>query len=291
MPAGIIDGKSIASQIKEKLQAQIAILKQQGRAVRLATILVGSDPGSKVYAESQAKTSQAIGIDHSLIILEGTISQKELESKIIELNNDKSISGIMLAVPLPRGIDSGAMQNLIAPQKDVEGVGAANMGAVMQGDFSLAPCTAAAAYQCILNQDKVPLKGAEVVIVGRSAIVGKPLAMMCVWSHATVTICHTQTKDLAEHCRRADILVAAAGKAGLITAEHIRPQAVVIDVGINRISVTDSEGKSKMKTVGDVDFESASTVASLITPVPGGVGPVTVAMLLKNTVEAAKKQK
>lgn len=289
--AEIIDGKIIAGHIKEKLSAEIAALGAAGTVVHLATILVGADAGSLVYAENQARTSRSIGIEHSLITMDAGICQKDLEKKIIELNSDPAICGIMLSMPLPKGFDAGAMQNLISPNKDVEGVGAANMGAVMQGDFSLAPCTAAAAFMCIKSQNLVPVKGAEVVIVGRSAIVGKPLAMMLIWEHATVTICHTATKDMLAHCRRADILVAAAGKANLITVEHVKPGAIVIDVGINRISVTDAAGQTKQKTVGDVDFESASLAASLITPVPGGVGPVTVAMLLKNTVEAARKNK
>jgi methylenetetrahydrofolate dehydrogenase (NADP+)/methenyltetrahydrofolate cyclohydrolase len=291
MSAQIIDGKTIAAKIKEDLKAEIATLKSAGNTPHLATILIGSNAGAKVYAESQAKTSQSIGIEHSLIVMPDNITRKQLEDKIIELNNDSSICGIMLSMPLPKGFGAGAMQNLIAPAKDVEGVGAANMGAVMQGDFSLAPCTAAAAHACIHSQNIVPVRGAEIVIVGRSAIVGKPLAMMLVWDHATVTMCHTATKDMVAHCRKADILVAAAGKANLITAEYIKPGAVVIDVGINRINVTDASGQKKSKTVGDVDYESAIAVASMITPVPGGVGPVTVAMLLKNTVEAAKKNR
>jgi methylenetetrahydrofolate dehydrogenase (NADP+)/methenyltetrahydrofolate cyclohydrolase len=291
MAAQIIDGKAIAARIKEKLQVEIATLKTAGYTPHLATILVGSNAGAKVYAESQAKTSQSIGIEHSLIVMADSISPKDLINKIIELNNDPAICGIMLSMPLPKGFDAGAMQNLIASSKDVEGVGAANMGAVMQGDFTLAPCTAAAAHACIHSQNLVPVKGAEIVIVGRSAIVGKPLAMMLVWDHATVTMCHTATKDMTAHCKKADILVAAAGRANLITAEYVRSGAIVIDVGINRVNVTDASGLKKSKTVGDVDYENVASVASMITPVPGGVGPVTVAMLLKNTIEAARKNK
>jgi methylenetetrahydrofolate dehydrogenase (NADP+) / methenyltetrahydrofolate cyclohydrolase len=291
MAAQNIDGKIIAAQIKEKLQAEIAALKAAGTTPHLATILIGSNAGAKVYAESQAKTSQSIGIEHSLVVMADSISQKDLEKKIVELNNDSAICGIMLSMPLPKGFDAGAMQNLIAPAKDVEGVGAANMGAVMQGDFSLAPCTAAAAHACIHSQKLVPVKGAEIVIVGRSAIVGKPLAMMLIWDHATVTMCHTATKDMIAHCKKADILIAAAGKANLVTADYVKPGAIVIDVGINKVNVTGADGQTKSKTVGDVNYESAASVASMITPVPGGVGPVTVAMLLKNTVEAAKKNK
>jgi methylenetetrahydrofolate dehydrogenase (NADP+)/methenyltetrahydrofolate cyclohydrolase len=291
MAAQIIDGKAIAESIKQQLRDEISALKQKGIVPRLATVLVGSDAGSRIYAENQAKTSHSIGIEHSLVSIPETISQDELLAHIEALNTDPAICGILLSMPLPKGIDAGRIQNAIAAAKDVEGVGAANMGAVIQGDFSLAPCTAAAAHACIKSQSLIPIKGAEIVIVGRSAIVGKPLAMMLVWDHATVTICHTATKNLVEHCRRADILVAAAGRAGLITSEHVRPGAVVIDVGINRVTVTDAAGQKKSRTVGDVDFESASSAASLITPVPGGVGPVTVAMLLRNTVNAAKKLK
>jgi methylenetetrahydrofolate dehydrogenase (NADP+) / methenyltetrahydrofolate cyclohydrolase len=291
MTAQIIDGKVIAAKINENLKAEIATLKSMGNTPHLATILIGSNAGAKIYAENQAKTSQSIGIEHSLIVMPDNIGQKELESKIIELNNNPSICGIMLSMPLPKGFDTGALQNLIASAKDVEGIGVANMGAVMQGDFSLAPCTAAAAHACIHSQDIIPVKGAEIVIVGRSAIVGKPLAMMLVWDHATVTMCHMATKDMIAHCRKADILVAAAGKANLINADYIKPGAIVIDVGINRVNVTDESGHTKSKTIGDVDYESVIAVASMITPVPGGVGPVTVAMLLKNTVEAAKKNK
>jgi len=289
MAANIIDGKQIGAAIKEQLAAELVELKGRGIAVRLATILVGADAGSTVYAQSQAKTSFAIGIDHVLVHIDGGAGQAALETKIQELNSDPTVSGIMISMPLPKGYDAGRAQNLISPFKDVEGTGAANLGAIFQGDFTMAPCTAAAAYKCIHSQPAIAVKGAEVVIVGRSTIVGKPLAMMLVQDHATVTVCHTATKDMMGHCRSADILVAAAGKANLITAEYVRPGAVVIDVGINRVNVTDASGAVKAKTVGDVDYESVSNAASWITPVPGGVGPVTVAMLLKNTVEAAKK--
>jgi methylenetetrahydrofolate dehydrogenase (NADP+)/methenyltetrahydrofolate cyclohydrolase len=289
MSANIIDGKQLSASIKEQLKSGMIELKNRGITPRLATILVGADAGSMVYAQSQAKTSESIGIEHSIVSIDAGAGQAVLEARIAELNADKSVSGILLSMPLPKGYDAGAAQNLITAHKDVEGVGQANLGALIQGDFTLAPCTAAAAYKCIYAQSAIAVKGAEVVIVGRSAIVGKPLAMMLVYDHATVTICHTATKDMIAHCRRADIVVAAAGKANLVTADYVRPGAVVIDVGINRMKFTDAGGETKTKTVGDVDYEGVSKVASWITPVPGGVGPVTVAMLLSNTVAAAKK--
>ncbi|HHT9152733.1 MAG TPA: bifunctional 5,10-methylenetetrahydrofolate dehydrogenase/5,10-methenyltetrahydrofolate cyclohydrolase [Candidatus Hypogeohydataceae bacterium YC40] len=295
MPAQLISGEVIASRIKEEVKREVESLKQEGKEVHLVAIQVGENPASEVYLRSQSRLCEEAGIKYTLHTLPADTSEESLVAYIEGLNKDPKITGIILQMPLPKGINAQKVQSSIAPHKDVEGMNLANMGQLVYGKARLAPCTAVASVELI--KSTVPaVRGKEVVILGRSAIVGKPLALLMLDLDATPTICHTKTRDLTFHTRRADILVVAAGKPGLIKADMIKPGAVVIDVGINRVPeydvqgnpVLDKKGKQKMKTVGDVDFEGAKEVASFITPVPGGVGPVTTVMLLRNAVESAK---
>ncbi|HHT9119774.1 MAG TPA: bifunctional 5,10-methylenetetrahydrofolate dehydrogenase/5,10-methenyltetrahydrofolate cyclohydrolase [Candidatus Hypogeohydataceae bacterium YC41] len=295
MPAQLISGEVIASRIKEEVKREVESLKQEGKEVHLVAIQVGENPASEVYLRSQSRLCEEAGIKHTLHTLPADTSEESLVAYIEGLNKDSKATGIILQMPLPKGINAQKVQSSIAPHKDVEGMNLANMGQLVYGKARLAPCTAVASVELI--KSTVPaVRGKEVVILGRSAIVGKPLALLMLDLDATPTICHTKTRDLTFHTRRADILVVAAGKPGLIKADMIKPGAVVIDVGINRVPeydvqgnpVLDKKGKQKMKTVGDVDFEGAKEVASFITPVPGGVGPVTTVMLLRNAVESAK---
>ncbi|MFH1420338.1 MAG: bifunctional 5,10-methylenetetrahydrofolate dehydrogenase/5,10-methenyltetrahydrofolate cyclohydrolase [Planctomycetota bacterium] len=290
MAATLIDGKALAAEIRERVTQDAEALRNEGRPPCLAAVLLGNDPAAASYAQSQAKHASAVGIEYRLVELPTDAAMKDAVAAIAALNGDPSVSGIMLHLPVPDGLDAFALQQTIAVGKDVEGVGAANLGLLVMGKETLVPCTAAAAFAC-LKSTGLDITGKEVVVVGRSVIVGKPLAMLLLAAHATVTQCHTRTKDLAAHTRRADILVAAAGAVGLIGAEHVSPGAVVIDVGTHRVPTTDAEGNRKMKTVGDVRFDEVTPIAQAITPVPGGVGPVTVAMLLSNTVAACRNQR
>jgi methylenetetrahydrofolate dehydrogenase (NADP+) / methenyltetrahydrofolate cyclohydrolase len=286
MPATLIDGKSLAAAIREDVARRAAAQRAAGKPASLVAILIGDDPAAHSYASSQAKNAEAVGIEYRLVQLAANSTQEQAVDAIAQLNRDPRVTGIMVHVPAPKPLDSFALQQCIAPEKDVEGVGATNFGLLAMGRDAPAPCTAAAAFAC-LKSTGVEIAGKHAVVVGRSAIVGKPLAMLLLSANATVTQCHTKTRDLAAHTRRAEILFAAAGVANLIGLEHISPGAIVIDVGTNRIPIGDGSGKTKM--VGDVHFDSVNVVASFITPVPGGVGPVTVATLLANTVAAAEK--
>jgi methylenetetrahydrofolate dehydrogenase (NADP+)/methenyltetrahydrofolate cyclohydrolase len=295
MPAQLINGEVIANKIKEEVKAEVATLKQKGREVHLVAVQVGENPASEVYIRSQNRLCDEVGIKYTLHTLSATTPEQSLIDYIDGLNKDPKVAGIILQMPLPKGINTVKAQSSIAPQKDVEGMNLANMGQLLYGKARLAPCTAVASVELI--KSVVPeIRGKELVIVGRSAIVGKPVALLMLDLDATPTICHTKTSDLTFHTKRADVLVVAAGKPALIKADMIKPGAVVIDVGINRVPefdaqgnpVLDKKGKQKMKTVGDVEFEGAKEVASFITPVPGGVGPVTTVMLVKNAVESAK---
>lgn len=287
MPAELIDGKAIAASIRDEVARRAAMLRESGRPAQLAAILIGEDPAALSYSASQAKNAAAVGIEYRLARLPTTASQSDARQAIESLNRDPAVSGIMLHMPVPKALDGFALQQVIAADKDVEGVGAENLGRLAMGRQSLAPCTAAAAFAC-LKATGVEIAGKEAVVVGRSVIVGKPLAMLLLSAHATVTQCHTRTRDLAGHTRRAEILFAAAGSAGLIGAKHVSPGAIVIDVGTHRVPAVDDP--SRMRTVGDVRFDEVLSVASRITPVPGGVGPVTVAMLLENTIAAAERK-
>ncbi len=281
MEAKIIDGKSIAGEMKEELRKEVEILKKSGIPIRLAAVQVGENEASAVYTKAQKRNCEKLGIDYELKMLDAGLSQKEVIECIQELNGNRETTGIILQLPLSKGMDPVEVQSAIGIEKDVEGVNPANLGWITYGRPKLLPCTAAAAVK-LIESTGVELYGKEVVIVGHSDIVGKPAALLLVNKFATVSICHIATGErglLPEHVRRAEILIVAVGKASLIKGEWIKDGAIVIDVGINRV-----EGK----ILGDVEFEEAKKKAGWITPVPGGVGPVTTAWLLKNTVAAAK---
>jgi methylenetetrahydrofolate dehydrogenase (NADP+)/methenyltetrahydrofolate cyclohydrolase len=291
MSATLLEGAPLADRIKGDVKAAIA---QMGQAPKLAAILATDNKGAEFYAKSQGKACEEVGVDFDLQTLAPDASQADIEAKIAELNADASVTGIILLMPVPPGVDGKALQRAIDPQKDVDGVNPTNIGGVVQGSHTLAPCTAQAVY-ALVEASGVPLftdpmesmgKGTDIVMVGHSEIVGKPSALLLLDKFCTVTVCHIGTKDLKAHTTKADVLVVAVGKAGLIKGEHIKPGGIVIDVGINRVKTED--GKSKI--VGDVVFDEAVEIASQITPVPGGVGTVTTAMLLKNIIDAAKLQ-
>lgn len=288
MTAQLIDGKAIAARIRAGVAEQAEALRKKGRPPLLAAIRVGDDPAAISYADSQARHAREVGLDYRLVELPVETTMPAAAERISELNEDRAVSGIMLHLPVPKRLDAFALAQLISPGKDVEGVGAANLGLLALGRDALVPCTAAAAFAC-LQSTGVEISGREAVVVGRSAIVGKPMAMLLLNAHATVTQCHTRTRDLAAQTRRASILVVAAGVAQMIGAEHVSPGAIVIDVGTHRVPNGPAGGERKMKTVGDVRFHEVSPIASFLTPVPGGVGPVTVAMLLANTVAACQR--
>jgi methylenetetrahydrofolate dehydrogenase (NADP+)/methenyltetrahydrofolate cyclohydrolase len=279
MSASIIDGKELSARVRADLVTRI---HAANRPVRLDAVLVGSDRAAAIYAENQAKTCAAIGIDYRLHRLPDGAGYDDVAGRILLLNTEEDVRAIMLHLPLPTGVDHERIQALIAPEKDVEGVNPANIGNVVYGRRSLVPCTALASVEMI-ESTGVELRGARCVIVGASNIVGKPIAVLLMRAEATVISTNKFTKNLAELTRSADVLVAAAGVPSLIRGDMVKPGAVVVDVGINR--VTGPDGKNM--TVGDVAFEEARAVAGWISPVPGGVGPMTVAMLLRNTVDAA----
>jgi len=278
--AKLLEGKPVAEKIKEGISLNVQSLK---KAPVLASILVGENSGAVAYVKSQEKTAQSLGIVYQLHQLAGTISEDQLIDFILKLNADKNINGIVVQMPLPAHIDYKKISEFIAPNKDIEGMHPANMGKVIFGKARIAACTATAVVE-LLNSIGIDLYGKEVVIVGHSEIVGKPLAMLLLEKFATVTICHIGTSKagkLEEHVRRAEVLIVAVGKPGLIKGQWIKEGAIVIDVGINKVGD---------KIVGDVEFVEAEKRASLITPVPGGVGPLTVAILMRNLVEATKAQ-
>ena len=283
MAAKIIDGAALAATLREDVARRIAALAERGRRVHLTAILVGSTAAGELYAQRQREACQTVGIDYQLRTLPPDTDAKTLTQAIEGFNHDPSVSGIMLHLPLPKHLDATEMQYQIDPVKDVEGVNPANIGYVIYGHTLIAPCTALAVIE-LIKCTGVPLRGAEAVVVGASEIAGKPIALLLAEQMATVTLCHIATKDLASHTRRADVLVVAVGKPGLIGAEHVREGAVVIDVGINRVTAPDGT----KKTVGDVEFDGVKDRVGWITPVPGGVGPMTVAMLLKNTLRSAE---
>lgn len=288
--AKIIDGRQIAAQMREELKGRIAVLRQQGIQPGLAVILAGDDPASQSYVKSKAKACAEIGIYSVDNRLPAAVSEEELLSRIEQFNRDERIHGILVQLPLPEHIDEMRVLMAISPEKDVDGFHPVNVGKMVIGHRCFLPCTPHGIVQMLVRSG-VQLEGAEVVIVGRSNIVGKPLANLLIQKsrlgNATVTVCHTKTRDLAEHVRRADIVIAAAGRPRTITAEMVRAGAVVIDVGVNRVE--DPAAKNGYRLVGDVDFDSVQQKASMITPVPGGVGPMTITMLLYNTVESAER--
>ncbi len=289
MAARIIDGKQVAADLRNEVSSRLLRYTVKHGPIKLVAVLIGNDPASKIYAQSQRRRCLQAGVQHDLVELSSSITQPELLAEIDRLNADPSVTGIMIQLPLPREIDEAAIQYRIDPYKDVEGVNPANIGLLFYDHGIIAPCTALAVQE-LIHRSGVTVRGAEAVVVGQSGIVGRPISMFLGAQMATVTSCHVATRDLAAHTRAADILVVAVGKPHLIPGDWIKPGAVVIDVGINSVQQPGPDGKPVRRTVGDVHFESAREIAGAITPVPGGVGPVTVAMLLRNTVEAAYKQ-
>lgn len=278
MTAQIIDGKSIALQVRQGLQPRVDALKARGITPGLTVVVVGDDPASAIYVRNKERASQKLGMNGTVMRLPEQTTQEELLEVVRKLNADESIHGILVQLPLPSHIDEHAILRAIDPDKDVDGFHAMNAGRLLNGEKGFVACTPKGVMR-LLETTGVDLNGKNAVVVGRSNIVGKPMALLLLQKNCTVTIAHSRTRDLAAVTRNADILVVAVGRAGMITGEMIKPGAVVMDVGINRI-----DGK----VVGDVDFEGASQVASYITPVPGGVGAMTIAMLMENTVEAAE---
>ena len=286
--ARLIDGTAVARAIRDEVARDTRELVARGVTPGLAVILVGDDPASAVYVRSKGRACEEAGMHSVTIRLPATTTHDELVAHVDALNGDRAIHGILVQMPLPKQIDADAIVRRIRPEKDVDGFHPVNVGKLLIGERDgFAPCTPAGVME-LLKRHGVETRGAECVIVGRSNIVGKPMAALMIQpgTDATVTVCHSRTRDLAAHTRRADILVAAIGRARFITADMVKPGAVVIDVGINRVE--DATTKSGYRLAGDVDFDGVSAVASLITPVPGGVGPMTIAMLLANTVRAAR---
>ena len=278
--AEILSGTALSAKIREQLRKETAELKKQWITPGLAVILVGEDPASKVYVRNKTKACDEIGFYHEQYNLAADISEKQLLTLVEELNESDRIHGILIQAPLPKGLDFKNVVHHISLDKDVDAFHPYNVGQIMIGDFEFLPCTPAGVME-LIHSSGVSVAGKNCVVVGRSNIVGKPQAMLLLKENGTVTVCHSKTPNLKDFTLNADILVSAVGKAGLITGDIIKPGAVVIDVGMNR----NEEGK----LVGDVDFTSAEPVAGYITPVPGGVGPMTITMLMKNTLHAAQK--
>jgi methylenetetrahydrofolate dehydrogenase (NADP+)/methenyltetrahydrofolate cyclohydrolase len=280
--AQILDGKALAQKIQQELQEQIPALEARiGRPPGLAVLMVGDNPASAAYVRNKEKACAQVGIASFGKHFPAETSQEELEQAIAQLNQDDRVDGILVQLPLPKHLDATAALEQISPDKDADGLHPLNLGKLVRSESGLRSCTPAGVMR-LLEEYAIPLQGKQAVVVGRSILVGKPLALMLLEKNATVTIAHSRTQDLASVCREADILVAAVGKAEMITAEMVKPGAAVIDVGINRVET--DERKSRL--VGDVNFDSVAEVAKYITPVPGGVGPMTVAMLLQNTVQS-----
>ena len=286
MTAQILDGNALAQKLRAGFRQEADQLAAQGIRPGLAVILVGEDPASQVYVRNKVNACAQAGFHSEKHSYPADVEAATVFAKIAELNADPAIHGILVQLPLPKHFDADAVLEAIAPEKDVDGFRAENVGALMQGKPCFIPCTPYGAMK-FFEDAGITLRGKEAVIVGRSNIVGKPMAMLLMHAGATVTICHSQTQDLKAHCRRADILVAAIGKSKMITGDMVKPGAVVIDVGINRLP----DGPDAGKLCGDVDFDSAKEVASYITPVPGGVGPMTITMLLANTLESAQRKR
>jgi methylenetetrahydrofolate dehydrogenase (NADP+)/methenyltetrahydrofolate cyclohydrolase len=290
MTAQIIDGKQVAADMRAELKEEVARLKEKGIVPGLGVVLVGEDPASKSYVTAKERACEDIGIYSDDNRLSASSSQEELMALVEKMNKDPKINGILVQLPLPKGLNEAEVLLAIDPAKDVDGFHPVNVGKMVVGEKAFLPCTPHGVIQ-LLKRSGVAIEGAEVVIVGRSNIVGKPLANMLIQkkpnANATVTVCHTRTKDLAYHTKRADIVIAAAGRPNTVTADMIKEGAAVIDVGVNRVE--DATKKKGYRLVGDVDFEAVKEKASFITPVPGGVGPMTITMLLYNTVESAKR--
>lgn len=277
----LIDGKQISTQVKDAVKAEVAVLSEQGIVPCLAVVIVGDDPASRVYVNNKKKACAYTGMKSIEYALEKDTTEEELLALVKKLNEDPSVNGILVQLPLPKQIDENKVLKTISPEKDVDAFHAVNVGKIMIGDYDFLPCTPAGCME-LIRSTGVDVTGKNCVVVGRSNIVGKPMAMLMLHANATVTICHSKTQNLKEICAKADILIAAVGRAKMITADMVKEGAVVIDVGMNRLE----DGK----LCGDVDFDAVKEVAGYITPVPGGVGPMTIATLMKNTVMAAKVQ-
>ncbi len=275
----IINGKEISAAVKEDVKTEVEKLRNKGIECTLAVIIVGDDPASRIYVNNKKKACEACGIRSLEFALSKDTKEAELLDLIDRLNKDKSVNGILCQLPLPKGFDEKKVIDSISPDKDVDAFSPVNVGKIMIGDYSFLPCTPAGVME-MLKRENIEVKGKNCVVIGRSNIVGKPMAMLLLHADATVTICHSKTVNLKEICSKADIIVAAVGRAKFVTADMCKDGAVVIDVGMNR----DENGK----LCGDVDYDEVSKKASAITPVPGGVGPMTIAMLMKNTLTAAK---
>jgi len=280
MTAKIIDGKTIAQQVRSEWKVRADALKARGTTPGLAVIIVGEDPASKVYVANKVKACAELGLHSEHIVLPADTSEATLLDRIAKLNSNPKIHGILVQLPVPRHINSDKVLNAISPDKDVDGFHPMNVGALVTGNMRFAPCTPFGAMK-LLEKSGVSIEGKHAVVVGRSNIVGKPMALLLLQANATVTICTSKTRDLARFTRDADILVVATGKAKMISGDMVKPGAAVIDVGINRMP----DGK----LCGDVDFDAAKKVAGWITPVPGGVGPMTITMLVANTIQAAER--
>lgn len=287
----VIDGTAIAAQVKEELRPRIAALRARGVTPGLVAVMAGDNPASEAYLRGKTRACAEVGIDGRVLRLPASISQAELLAEVAKLNADPAVHGVIVQMPLPGGLDEDSATLAVLPAKDADGLHPTNLGQLLRGRGTLFPATPLGVQELLLRTGNDP-RGKHVVIAGRSNLVGKPLAALLMQKgrggDATVTVCHTATPNLAEETRRADILIAAIGRPGVITAEHVRPGAVVIDVGISRLA--DPTRKSGQRLAGDVDFAAVAPIALAITPVPGGVGPMTVAMLLVNTVTACEAQ-
>lgn len=277
--AKLISGKEVSAKVKAEVREETAGLAEKGIKPGLAVVIVGNDPASRVYVNSKKKACEEVGFSSFEYALPEETTQEELLELVEKLNNDDSVDGILCQLPLPKQIDENAVINAIKPDKDVDAFHPFNVGKIMIGDFAFLPCTPAGVME-LIDSTGVDISGKSCVVIGRSNIVGKPMSMLLLHRNGTVTICHSRTKNLAEICAGADILVAAVGKANFVTADMVKEGAIVIDVGMNRLE--------NGKLCGDVDFENVEKKAGYITPVPGGVGPMTIAMLMKNTLTAAK---
>ncbi|HIR08255.1 MAG TPA: bifunctional methylenetetrahydrofolate dehydrogenase/methenyltetrahydrofolate cyclohydrolase FolD [Candidatus Pullichristensenella stercoripullorum] len=279
--ATILNGKQVAAEIRAELKTRAEALRKDGVVPCLAVLLAGDDPASKIYVRNKKRACEEIGIESRELLFPENVTEEELIAQIRALNDDPAVDAMLVQLPLPRHINEARVLAEIAPEKDADGFHVVNAGRLFTGQTSVLPCTPAGCME-LLRRANVEFSGKHAVVVGRSNIVGKPMAMLLLNEHCTVTVCHSRTKDLARFTRDADILVAAVGRPGMITGDMIKPGAAVIDVGINRLD--------NGKLMGDVDFESAEPVAGAITPVPGGVGPMTIAMLMQNAILAAEKR-
>ncbi len=278
----ILDGKLVAQKVLDGVRGGVERLRAEtGKAPTLAVVLVGDNPASKVYVGGKKRMAESLGIASPDFVYPDGLGRDDLLDLIDRLNADAAIHGVLVQLPLPKGLDEDEAVARIAPAKDVDGLTPTNLGSLLAGAPTVVPCTPAGCME-VLDHYGAPLQGAEAVVIGRSRLVGKPLAQLLLARHATVTMCHTRTRDLAFHTRRADILCVAAGRPRMITGDMVKPGAWVIDVGVNRLDTG--------KLAGDVDFQSVSQVAHAVTPVPGGIGPMTIAMLMKNTLAAAERQ-